>query len=590
MTYFSKNFLFIIFFGLILLAGGIYGYDFWQKQTQINNAPTQKIDLSACAGVVPHHLLAESIIKDFFDYFSAHAQPETIILLSPDHFNAGNVVGNSFITVWPEEQEKFKEIEIDNTLIKNISAENKVVFNNASVNLDHGITNLTPFVKKYFPESKLVPFLIPANVSLQETENFAKTLNTLATEKSIVIASVDFSHYLPLNAAQFHDTKSIRTLINFEKDNFENIEADSWQSLFIARTFADLRNKNYPQIIAHLNSADFSKNPDIQETTSYFSVIFEKENSQKTQTNTSITAEFNAKTILFTGDIMLDRGVEHLMEKQSFLYPFKKTIQLFRGIDLVVGNLEGPLNQNPPYFPDSSLKFAFAPETLEGLTFSNFNLLNLANNHTCNTGSSGLEQTKEILNQAEINYVGDPIQCDESFLSKKDEFIFLAFNKTFSFNCSDEEIITIIANTRKSNPDNFLIIMLHWGNEYQNKSSILQQNLAHASIDAGADLIIGHHPHVVQEIEEYKHKLIFYSLGNFIFDMYFSQETQQGLLVGAEVYADKVIYRLFPVQSHLSQPFLMESITTETFLANLAQRSSAQLSKNIKKAKIEIPR
>jgi AmmeMemoRadiSam system protein B len=577
----------IVFFSIAFTAVGAW---LLRAKSQANEQIDTTIqELNAVAGVVPHHLLAESIIKDFFTYFSEHAQPETIILLSPDHFNTGNVVGNSFITIQPkesEEKQEFCDIKIDNTLIKNLSLENNLIFNNTSLNSDHGITNLTPFIKKYFPQSKLAPFLVPANISLQEIEIFSETLYSLMPEESIVIASVDFSHYLPRNAAQFHDTKSIRTLINFEKDGFKNIEVDSWQALFIARAFAEFKNRDYPRIIAHSNSADFFENPDIQETTSYFSVVFEKENLQKNQ----IRQNFEAKTILFTGDIMLDRGVERLMQKQSFLYPFEKINQFFKGIDFVIGNLEGPINQNPPNFPDSSLKFAFAPETLQGLNFSNFNLLNLANNHTCNTNSSGLEQTKEFLNKAGIDYVGDPIQCKDGFLFEKDEFVFLAFNKTFPFNCADKEIVEIVTNTRKLNPNNFLVVMFHWGNEYQDKSSVWQQNLAHSTIDAGADLIIGHHPHVVQEIEEYKGNLIFYSLGNFIFDMYFSQETQQGLVIGADIYSDKIVYRLFPIQSYLSQPSLMQTLKLETFLINLAQKSSPQLAKNIKDAKIEIVR
>jgi poly-gamma-glutamate synthesis protein (capsule biosynthesis protein) len=166
----------------------------------------------------------------------------------------------------------------------------------------------------------------------------------------------------------------------------------------------------------------------------------------------------------------------------------------------------------------------------------------------------------------------------------------LAFNKTFPFNCSDEEIAKIVKKVRESNPGKFLIVLLHWGQEYQLKSSISQQSLSHKLIDEGADLIVGSHPHVVQEIEEYKGKLIFYSLGNFIFDQYFSKETQEGLAVGLEIYPEKVIYRLFPIQSCLSQPFLMEKEKAKEFLENLAKRSSLQLFDKIKTGIIEIER
>ena len=134
----------------------------------------------------------------------------------------------------------------------------------------------------------------------------------------------------------------------------------------------------------------------------------------------------------------------------------------------------------------------------------------------------------------------------------------------------------------------FLIIFMHWGQEYQFANSYSQQNLSHKMIDAGADLIIGCHPHVVQNIEIYKEKLVFYSLGNFILDQYFSEETQQGLAVKLEIYTEKLVFRLFPIQSHLSQPSLMEKEKADKFLEALSQRSSQELAGEIKAGTIEI--
>jgi poly-gamma-glutamate synthesis protein (capsule biosynthesis protein) len=166
--------------------------------------------------------------------------------------------------------------------------------------------------------------------------------------------------------------------------------------------------------------------------------------------------------------------------------------------------------------------------------------------------------------------------------------IYLGFNETFPFSCSDQEITATVKDIRNSNTGVFIIVNIHWGDEYQKSSSSFQQNLAHKIIDAGADLIIGHHPHVVQDIGFYKGKLIFYSLGNFIFDQYFSKDTQQGLAVELEFFSDKAIYRLLPIQSHLSQPFLMEEEIKSAFLKDLAQKSSHELKEEIENGKIEI--
>jgi len=540
MQSFYKTWILIIF--IILLAGGIFlGYQYLVNSKQ-NNEETGQMNIAA--GVVPHHLLAEDIIQDFFDYISLDGEPETIILLSPDHFKVG---GSEFITE-----------------------------PSPALKIDHGITNLIPFIQEYFPAALIKPFIIPQDISLEKAAQFAVSLDSQSSQNTVVVASVDFSHYLPVSAAQFHDVKSIRTLINFEEENFENIEVDSWQALYIARLFAKLRNSEYPKVIAHKNANDFLENG--EEVTSYFSLVFEKGDF----------AEEKGKTILFLGDIMLDRGVGYFMKKNSAFYPLERISQFLKGIDVVFGNLEGPIIENPPYFSDESLKFAFSPQALKTLSFGNFNLVSLANNHTFDLVEAGLQETKELLTEASINFVGHPIQCDRDVSFKQNDVIFLAFNKTYPFNCSNEEIVEIVKKEKNLNLDKFLIVIFHWGEEYYPKSLISQQELAQQTIEAGADLIIGSHSHIVQEIEEYQGKLIFYSLGNFIFDQYFSTETQQGLVVGLELQPARAIFRLFPIQSHLSQPFLMNKETTEDFLEKLAQKSSQCLSAGIEKGIIEL--
>ncbi|MFH1656828.1 MAG: AmmeMemoRadiSam system protein B [Candidatus Nealsonbacteria bacterium] len=576
----------LIFLILILFISiGILSYLNYYKNKYFDIFfDDQKSEISA--GVVPHHLLAEPLIKDFFQYISKNEKPETIILLGPDHFNSGNIIGNGFITLDLDNQDFF-QLNIDKQLIENLSKENNIIFNSSSVNLDHGITNLISFVQKYFPDTKIVPFIIPFDVSLEETEKFANSLNDLSSSKTIVIGSVDFSHYLTESAGEFHDLKSIRTLLNFEKENFKDLEVDSWQSLYIVRSFANLRKKENSKIIGHFQSKDFLENKEINQEegiTSYFSIVFQNKRSENEQ-NLSLPNN----TVLFVGDIMLDRGVEYLMEKNSFNYPFEKIKRFLRGIDIVVGNLEGPINKNPQYFSDESLMFSFSEKNIENIS-QNFDLVNLANNHTLNMGEEGLEETRRILEENKIGFMGDPLLCskDFSFQPSNKDIIFLAFNKTFNFDCSNQDVIDLIKLIKLENKDKFLIINIHWGNEYELTNSIIQQELGHQMIDAGADLIIGHHPHVVQNIELYNNKLIFYSLGNFIFDQYFSIETQQELAIGLEIYDEKLVYRIFPIQSQLGQPFLMNKENSNKFLNDLSKKSSKELADDIKSGIIEI--
>lgn len=573
-----------VFLVIVVIGGGTYYFSSLFKEDESSG----KTEYSISSGVVPHHLLAEEMIETFFEYVFLKESPESIVLLSPDHFNSGTLCQEAlFLTLEPGSR-KFNGLEIDNNLLTSLNKKTDFCFSNASLEIEHGITGLLPFIKKHSLNTKILPVLIPFNISKDQISLLIEDINSLSSSETIVIASVDFSHYLPKSAAEFHDAKSIRVLLNFEKDNFKDLEVDCWQCLYGIRMLAELRQKEKPKIIGYANSLDFINNKlgdkEERETTSYFSLAFEEGKI------IPVFEKQKVKTVLFVGDIMLDRGVEHLMNKNSTFYPFEKINQLLKGVDIAVGNLEGPIIQNPPQFSPTSLRFAFHPEVLKGLSLAGFNLLSLANNHTFDTGEVGFKETKNHLSEANIDFVGYPIGCDKDILFEKEEIIFLALNKTLTLNCSDEQILEVIDRVRIANPEKFLIVLLHWGEEYQLKSSLAQQKLGRKIIDIGADLIIGHHPHVVQEIEEYRGRLIFYSLGNFIFDQYFSKETQQGLAIGLEIYPQKVIYRIFPLKSRLSQPFLMEREEEKEFINELARKSSPSLFKEIEKGMIIIER
>jgi poly-gamma-glutamate synthesis protein (capsule biosynthesis protein) len=127
----------------------------------------------------------------------------------------------------------------------------------------------------------------------------------------------------------------------------------------------------------------------------------------------------------------------------------------------------------------------------------------------------------------------------------------------------------------------------HWGAEYGLKSNKRQQDFAHALIDSGADLIVGSHPHVVQEIEPYNGKYIFYSLGNFIFDQYFSKNTQQGLALLLELSEASSTIALLPIDLQFSQPKMMETTSSVKFLESLSERSAPAIRGGILRARLD---
>lgn len=306
----------------------------------------------------------------------------------------------------------------------------------------------------------------------------------------------------------------------------------------------------------------------------------------KQQTMTKQT-QYKEKKLIFVGDIMLDRGVEYLMNKNGNNYSFEQVKPWFDQADLVVANLEGPIVKDPPYNGSTSLSFAFKPETVDVLNYANIRMVSLANNHVLNMGKNGYEQTKNFLQKGEIEYIGQPSKCKYDDFGFYDDLIFIGFNKTYS-QCTDNDVVKIITRAQKDYPDKLIVASIHWGQEYKLINSEAQQSLAHQMIDAGVDLIIGHHPHVVQNIEYYKNKLIFYSLGNFVFDQYFSKNTQEALAVSLKVKEGNLEYMLHPVQSSFSQPYLMSKENSAIFLANLAKRSSSVLINQIETGVINL--
>ncbi|MCL5090671.1 MAG: CapA family protein [Patescibacteria group bacterium] len=239
---------------------------------------------------------------------------------------------------------------------------------------------------------------------------------------------------------------------------------------------------------------------------------FPTRNSQPTLTPFSLIA---------VGDIMLGRFVNvKMIEHQDWRYPFLKTAPFLASADLTFGNLEAPFVENCPTTATGMI-FCARKEAIEGLKFTGFDVLSIANNHILNQRQKGREETINLLKQNGISPSFD------SLTMKKlpDEIIgFLSFDLTVN---NDPKPVLGVVKESSSKVD-ILIISLHWGAEYEKEPRPWQKNLAHQIIDAGAKVIIGHHPHVTQPTEEYHNGLIFYSLGNFVFDQDWSEETKKG--------------------------------------------------------------
>jgi len=284
--------------------------------------------------------------------------------------------------------------------------------------------------------------------------------------------------------------------------------------------------------------------------------------------------EVRTINIILVGDVMLSRSVGKKMEAANdYRFPFLKISDFLKTADIVFGNLEGPISDKG-VDQGSIYSFRANPRVVEGLNFANFTILSLANNHIWDYGKIALLDTLKILKNNYLVPVGVGENYEQANEMKVNDVNginigFLAYTMLLpksmeagrdypgisSFDL--QKISKKISEAKAGGLADIIFVSLHWGDEYEVIPNEQQKEIARKLIDAGADVIIGHHPHVVQESEVYKTGLIFYSLGNFVFDQNFSDETMSGNLVKIEV-LDKKITKWEVIKTKLNKDFQVE--------------------------------
>ena len=229
--------------------------------------------------------------------------------------------------------------------------------------------------------------------------------------------------------------------------------------------------------------------------------------------------------IILAGDVMLGRTVmTKSLDSGEPTYPFEKVAGQLAEADFVFVNLENPIIENCPR-TSTGLKFCTDPKLTSGLKFAGVDVVTLANNHALDYGKGGIEKTVEFLKEEGIEAVG----LGNLVIKEKKgiRFGFLGFNFVSS-GPKDEDFKLVSDSDEKVE---VLIVGIHWGEEYQDKANKFQREWTKKLVEVGADVIVGHHPHWVQDSESTNGKPVYYSLGNFVFDQMWSEKTREGLLI-----------------------------------------------------------
>ena len=314
--------------------------------------------------------------------------------------------------------------------------------------------------------------------------------------------------------------------------------------------------------------------------------------------SSSVTSSYNNRsnvTLFFTGDVMLGRGVDKILASGQNV--FINVDPLFLNADAVVVNLEDPLTTSSINYK-KTVPLKANPIYAPLLKKNNIVVACLANNHIMDYGDTGLKDTTNALKSNGINYTGAGDNLDQAtqpvYLNIKGRKIaILNFldNSTFTeflpsempgatinspgYAPADWNIIKQRIDESKQNSD-ITIVIFHYGNEYSTTPNPSQIELSHECIDEGADMVIGSHPHVIQKIESYKGKPIFYSLGNFVFDQT-NPATHSSLMVEMDLTGNNAKVIVHPITLVNSTPRPMDNITSTALLKQLKDESSLNM-------------
>lgn len=402
-----------------------------------------------------------------------------------------------------------------------------------------------PFIRQLnqqFPESKIL--LLSINKDLANPEVAGYALKSHLPEESLVLALANVEQNSHPLINEFHQQYQQEVLKHFDDAHFKDLPVDETVQLEVLGRYLRLRGAT--NMIENGSPYLFLQGEDDEQPSTAYFVSF--------------------------GDIMLGRFVRTLMDSNGLDYPFTNMDNDYLRVnDVLIANLEGPITTSA-IRTSTGMSFGFFPDTAPLLKKYHFDLLSQANNHTLDKRIAGYEESMNFIRAEGMVPFGHQHEVNEQSVGyaniRGQQFAFLGLeevNSPINDQVALRTVQDLVAKEYK------VIVYPHWGIEYQNRANDRQRNLAHAWIDAGAIAVIGHHPHVIQTYETYKGRPIFYSLGNAVFDQYWSIPTQEGLSIALAINDEATTIYFLPIKIDRSQMRLMNSDEARAQLEKLVQ-------------------
>jgi len=296
-------------------------------------------------------------------------------------------------------------------------------------------------------------------------------------------------------------------------------------------------------------------------------------------------------TLVAVGDINLGRKAGRIILSGDVDYAFAKTRDIISAADIAFGNLESTISEQNGVTQNGVWCFTAPPIAAETLSHAGFDVVSLSNNHVWDFGKRALLETPGYLDKVGIKHAGTGENLDQAYTPaildvKGTRIAFFSATRIFNFGGPEHEAFTYAAwidmerlgpaITKAKADVDLVIVAAHWGAEYQDRPADENVKLAHAMIDAGADIILGGHPHVPQGIERYNDAFIIYSLGNFAYH----QTTEHSIWKTRSVILKLTLtrdgvksYELIPVTCGF-QPAVAEGALGDEILAHMAAISA----------------
>lgn len=473
----------------------------------IDATTSSALEVPVTGLTLPHHALALDLIAEGLA-LAAGGDYERIIIISPDHFRRGKTPGSTavrdFLTV-------LGRVPTDKAAATSL-ARHPLVSVSSLASHEHGFQAILPLLAEWFPGVPVLTVALGIRTTPEEWKGLAEAIEPFFTEKTLLIQSTDFSHYLTAAAARGKDAETLRLLALEEPDRVKDLHQpdhlDSKAAQWIQMTLQKKRGSRLT-VVNNRNAAAYApaNEPEPRETTSYLTQVFSPD---------FIPAEkLPGKAWYLGGDFHLGRQLAAFADEPGVLDFLEKRLRQLTGGAPVILNLEGVLCETPP---DPAalhpMQIAMPAEvTLELLRRWNVAGVVVANNHTLDLGAEGYAETKRLLDAAGIAVLEDKSRV------RFPGFDLFAATDVRNHPGPEIDVLRTADFPPRGDDGITRIAFFHWGQEYRSEGTERQHWLTNAALEAGFDLITGCHPHVPSLTwAEQDGSLVYHSLGNLLFD------------------------------------------------------------------------